>query len=67
VVGEHDPPRGQPFQSAPSRGVRGRAYDNFLDAWHAEAFDPDELVRLFARAGARYLVPTSKHHDGIAL
>jgi alpha-L-fucosidase len=42
-------------------------YDDFLDAWHAEAFDPDDLVGLFARAGARYLVPTTKHHDGIAL
>jgi hypothetical protein len=42
----------------------GAAYDDFLDAWHAEAFDPDDLVGLFARAGARYVVPTTKHHDG---
>jgi alpha-L-fucosidase len=45
----------------------GAPYDDFLDAWHAEAFDPDDLVALFARAGARYIVPTTKHHDGIAL
>src|SRR4051794_23111683 len=50
------------------REVFGTApYDAFLDDWHAEAFDPDDLVRLFARAGAKYVVPTSKHHDGIAL
>jgi alpha-L-fucosidase len=50
------------------REVFGAApYDAFLDDWHAEAFDPDDLVRLFARAGAKYVVPTSKHHDGIAL
>jgi alpha-L-fucosidase len=42
-------------------------YDDFLDAWHAEAFDPASWMSLFARAGARYVVPTTKHHDGIAL
>lgn len=42
-------------------------YDNFLDAWHAEAFDPSEWARLFRSAGADYVVPTTKHHDGIAL
>ncbi|TNM64337.1 alpha-L-fucosidase [Streptomyces sp. NP160] len=42
-------------------------YDDLLDRWHAEAFDPDALVALFARAGARYVVPTTKHHDGITL
>jgi alpha-L-fucosidase len=42
-------------------------YDDFLDAWHAESFDPADWARLFARAGARYVVPTTKHHDGIAL
>ena len=42
-------------------------YDGFLDAWRAEAFDPAAWTALFARAGARYVVPTTKHHDGIAL
>ena len=42
-------------------------YDDFLDAWRAEEFDPADWARLFARAGARYVVPTTKHHDGIAL
>jgi alpha-L-fucosidase len=45
----------------------GRPYDDFLDAWKAERFDPADWVDLFARAGARYVVPTTKHHDGIAL
>lgn len=45
----------------------GRPYDDFLDDWTAEAFDADALVALFAEAGARYVVPTTKHHDGIAL
>lgn len=42
-------------------------YDAFLDAWAAERFDADELVGLARLAGARYVVPTTKHHDGVAL
>ncbi|GAA4631888.1 alpha-L-fucosidase [Actinoallomurus vinaceus] len=45
----------------------GRPYDDFLDLWRAESFDPGDWADLFARAGARYVVPTTKHHDGIAL
>lgn len=43
------------------------AYDAFLDSWKAEHFDPSEWAARFAAAGARYVVPTTKHHDGIAL
>jgi len=50
------------------REVYGDApYDDFLDAWDACDFDPAEWAELFARAGARYVIPTTKHHDGIAL
>jgi alpha-L-fucosidase len=45
----------------------GAPYDDLLDAWRAESFDPADWLDLFARAGARYVVPTTKHHDGIAL
>lgn len=45
----------------------GAPYDDFLDAWTAERFDPAAWARLFAEAGASYVVPTTKHHDGIAL
>ncbi|WP_231121603.1 alpha-L-fucosidase [Motilibacter peucedani] len=45
----------------------GAPYDDFLDQWHAEEFDPAGMVELFRRAGASYLVPVTKHHDGIAL
>jgi alpha-L-fucosidase len=45
----------------------GRPYDDFLDAWRAERFDAADWIDLFARAGARYVVPTTKHHDGITL
>jgi alpha-L-fucosidase len=45
----------------------GAPYDDFLDAWTASAFDPHDWARLFADAGAEYVIPTSKHHDGVAL
>lgn len=58
---------GSPAQEHHRRVHGGAPYDDFLDAWHAEAFDPAAWLDLFARAGARYVVPTTKHHDGIAL
>jgi alpha-L-fucosidase len=45
----------------------GAPYDNFLDQWTAERFDPHAWAELFAEAGASFVLPTTKHHDGIAL
>ena len=42
-------------------------YDDFLDEWTAAKFDPAAWATLFAEAGASYVVPTTKHHDGVAL
>lgn len=42
-------------------------YDDFIDQWTAESFEPEAWIDLFERAGARYFVLTSKHHDGVAL
>jgi alpha-L-fucosidase len=33
----------------------------------AEAYEPEEWAKLFERAGAKYVVLTSKHHEGFAL
>lgn len=46
-----------------------RPYDSFREefARGVEAWDPDGWVDLFARAGARYVVPLTKHHDGFLL
>jgi alpha-L-fucosidase len=42
-------------------------YMKQLDGFTATNYDPDAWADLFARAGARYAVLTTKHHDGVAL
>jgi alpha-L-fucosidase len=43
------------------------AYADFAPLFRAEMFDPDHWADVFARSGARYVAPTSKHHEGFAL
>ncbi|WP_324672555.1 alpha-L-fucosidase [Hymenobacter sp. GOD-10R] len=42
-------------------------YRDFGPLFRAELFDPVRWADLFARAGARYVVLTAKHHDGYSL
>jgi alpha-L-fucosidase len=42
-------------------------YRDFAPLFRAELFDPDQWANLFARSGAKYIVLTSKHHDGYCL
>ncbi|MFB6173895.1 MAG: alpha-L-fucosidase [Halobacteriales archaeon] len=43
------------------------AYEDFLDRWSADEWDPERWADLFAEVGARYVVLTGEHHDGIPL
>ncbi|ORY63067.1 alpha-L-fucosidase [Pseudomassariella vexata] len=43
------------------------AYDDTFPDFNASNFDPKMWVDLFADAGAKYFVITTKHHDGFAL
>ena len=58
---------GSPAAEHHAREYGGAPYDAFLDAWRAEAYDPGDWARLFRAVGADYVVPTTKHHDGVAL
>ena len=42
-------------------------YREFAPMFRAELWDPTEWAKIFRRAGARYIVITSKHHDGYCL
>ncbi|MFP4366673.1 MAG: alpha-L-fucosidase [Bacteroidota bacterium] len=42
-------------------------YQDFVKDFNAEMYDPDEWARIFKDAGAKYVVLTSKHHEGFTL
>eukprot|EP00128_Syssomonas_multiformis_P007768 Colp12_sorted_trinity150504_noHs@28383 len=42
-------------------------YADFAHMFKAELFDADQWADLFKRSGAKYVVPTSKHHEGFTL
>jgi len=42
-------------------------YPDFAARFKAELFDPAQWADVLARSGAKYVVLTSKHHDGFAL
>lgn len=46
-----------------------RPYESFREefALGVETWDPDAWADLFARVGARYVVPLTKHHEGFLL
>ena len=48
--------------------VYGNApYANFVSQFRAENFKPAVWAKIFRKSGAKYVVLTSKHHDGYAL
>ncbi len=59
------PGKGQEFHER----VYGKdfEYREFAPMFKAELFEPERWADLFARAGAKYVALTSKHHDGFCL
>ncbi|CAG0887102.1 unnamed protein product [Cyprideis torosa] len=45
----------------------GMTYQNFGPMFTAEFYDPVEWAKLFNASGAKYVVLTSKHHEGFTL
>jgi alpha-L-fucosidase len=44
-----------------------RTYYDLANDFKAELFNPDDWAKLFEKSGAKYIVLTSKHHDGFTL
>lgn len=42
-------------------------YQDFAPLFKAELFNPDQWADVFKRSGAKYVVLTSKHHEGFCL
>jgi len=42
-------------------------YEEFVHRFNPVRFDPDEWVRIAKDAGMKYIIITSKHHDGFAI
>lgn len=42
-------------------------YEDFVQYFKAEMYEPTEWARIFDEAGAKYVVLTSKHHEGFCL
>lgn len=44
-----------------------RTYYDLVHDFKAELYNPDDWAKLFEKSGAKYIVLTSKHHDGFTL
>lgn len=42
-------------------------YERFADLWKAESWNPNDWAELFRQAGAKYVIPVTKHHEGLCL
>ncbi|MBX2951176.1 MAG: alpha-L-fucosidase [Leadbetterella sp.] len=45
----------------------GKPYQDFANDFKAELFDPDRWAGILKESGAKYVVLTSKHHEGFTL
>ncbi|MGC4151605.1 MAG: alpha-L-fucosidase [Propionicimonas sp.] len=45
----------------------GTSYEDLADLWQLPDFDASAFVGDLVRAGARYIIPTTKHHEGFCL
>lgn len=48
-------------------GVEKFPYKNFVPQFKAEQFSADEWLDLFAKSGAKYIMPVGEHHDGFKM
>ena len=46
---------------------KDKTYQSFASEFNADLFDPEHWANVFQASGAKYVVLTSKHHDGYTL
>lgn len=61
------PPQQDVVQFMAKNYPPGFTYADFAKDFKAEYFDPDYWADLFKESGAKYVVLTSKHHEGYCL
>lgn len=49
------------------QGVPNEEYEKLVDRFNPTEFDADVLVRLAKQAGMKYIVITTKHHEGFSM
>ena len=56
-----------PIMRPPAGGISEAEYRRLPERFNPVKFDPDAFVRLAKAAGQRYMVFTTKHHDGFSM
>lgn len=55
------------FTAFHKKNYGDKSYQDFVQGFKAELFQPDDWASIFEQAGAKYVVLTSKHHEGFTL
>uniref|UniRef100_UPI0040480F32 alpha-L-fucosidase n=1 Tax=Mariniflexile sp. TaxID=1979402 RepID=UPI0040480F32 len=50
-----------------NQDIPSEEYVKLLDTWNPKDFNADKIVKLAKKAGMKYLVITTKHHEGFCL
>lgn len=50
-----------------NQNISSEEYVKLLDTWNPKDFNADKIVKLAKKAGMKYLVITTKHHEGFCL